>query len=221
VKEELQRIPLFPLDVVLFPGMTLPLHIYEPRYRDMTKACLDTNMPFGVILATDARHPDSTAPAQIGTLARILDYARLPDGRYNLLTKGAQRGEVVEFVDEAPYLQAKVRALQDIEESVDLRELASVATRALQAYLRIVFAQVGSEDFQLEIPDDPSELSYLIGMCLTCEDCEKQEILEMRSLSERLARGAEVLQSEAAALHSGGALEDTEPSPRVDRSHLN
>jgi Lon protease-like protein len=221
VNEELHRIPLFPLDVVLFPGMTLPLHIFEPRYQDMTKVCLDTNKPFGVMLASDARHADSSEPARIGTLARILDYARLPDGRYNLLTKGAQRFEVVEYVDGAPYLQAKVRTLDDIEESGDLRELANVATQALQAYLSIVFAQVGSEDFKVEIPDDPSELSYLIGMCLTCEDCEKQEILEMRSLSERLARGAEVLRSEAAALRSEDTLEDTEPSPRVDRSHLN
>ena len=219
--EELQRIPLFPLDVVLFPGMTLPLHIFEPHFREMTKMCLDCNTPFGVILAHDARQPDSPTPARIGTFARILDYARLPDGRYNLLTKGAGRFEVVEFVDDAPYLEATVRPLHDIEEPGDLRELASAATEALQAYLRIVFAQVGSEDFQIEIPDDPSELSYLIGMCLTCEDCEKQEILEMRSLSQRLARGAEVLQSEAAALRSEGALEDTEPSPRIDRTHLN
>lgn len=219
--EELQRIPLFPLDVVLFPGMTLPLHIFEPRYREMTKRCLDSNMPFGVILAHDARLQGEPAPAHVGTFAHIVDYARLPDGRYNLLTRGADRFEIVEFTDDAPYPQGKVRPLRDVDEPGDLRALARTATQALQAYLRIVFAQVGSEDFQIEIPDDPGELSYLIGMCLTCEDCEKQEILEMRSLSERLARGAEVLHTEAAALRSEDALEDTEPSPRIDRSHLN
>ena len=219
--EELQRIPLFPLDVVLFPGMTLPLHIFEPHYREMTKMCLDCNTPFGVILAHDARYAETPTPARVGTFARILDYARLPDGRYNLLTKGGERFEVVEYVSGGLYQQALVRALHDVEEPGDLHELASVATQALQAYLHIVFAQVGSEDFQLEIPDDPSELSYLIGMCLTCEDCEKQEILEMRSLSERLARGAEVLKSEADAIRSEGELEDTEPSPRIDRSHWN
>jgi Lon protease-like protein len=219
--KELQRIPLFPLDVVLFPGMTLPLHIYEPRYRDMTKMCLDSDTPFGVILAHDPRLGAEPAPAHVGTLARIVDYARLPDGRYNLLTRGSERFEVVEYVDGASYTQAKVRALRDIEEWGDFRALASAATEALQAYLRIVFAQVGSEDFQIEIPDDPNELSYLIGMCLTCEDCDKQEILEMRSLSQRLARGAEALQSEATALRADGALEDTEPTPRIDRSHLN
>jgi len=221
VDEELQRIPLFPLDVVLFPGMTLPLHIFEPHFREMTKMCLDCNTPFGVILAHDARYAETPTPARVGTFARILDYARLPDGRYNLLTKGGERFEVVDYVSGGSYQQALVRALRDVEEPGDLRELASVATKALQAYLRIVFTQVGSEDFQLEIPDDPSELSYLIGMCLTCEDCEKQEILEMRSLSQRLARGAEVLKSEADAIRSEGELEDTEPSPRIDRSHWN
>jgi Lon protease-like protein len=220
VDEELQRIPLFPLDVVLFPGMTLPLHIFEPCYRDMTKMCLDSNLPFGVILAHDARQ-HAQAAAHVGTFARIIDYARLPDGRYNLLTKGGERFEIVEFAGGASYLQGKVRPLRDVAEPGDLRPLASAATQALQAYLRIVFAQVGSEDFQIEIPDDPGELSYLIGMCLTCEDCEKQEILEMRSLSERLARGAEVLRTESAALRAEEALEDTEPSPRIDRSHLN
>jgi Lon protease-like protein len=219
--EELQRIPLFPLDVVLFPGMTLPLHIFEPRYREMTKMCLDSDLPFGVILAHDARLPGEAAPANVGTFAHIVDYARLPDGRYNLLTKGADRFEIVEFVGGGPYLQGKVRALRDLEEPGDLGALASAATEALQVYLRIVFAQVGSEDFQIEIPDDPGELSYLIGMCLTCEDCEKQDILEMRSLSQRLARGAEVLHTEAAALQSEARLEDTQPTPRIDRSHLN
>ncbi len=219
--EEFQRIPLFPLDVVLFPGMTLPLHIFEPRYREMTKMCLDSDMPFGVILAHDARQEGESTPARVGTFARIVDYARLPDGRYNLLTKGADRFEIVEFVGGASYLQGKVRPLRDVNESQDVRALAHSATDALKEYLRIVFAQVGSEDFRIEIPDDPSELSYLIGMCLTCEDCEKQEILEMQSLSERLLRGAEVLHSEAAALEAEGALEDTEPSPRIDRSHLN
>jgi Lon protease-like protein len=219
--EELQRIPLFPLDVVLFPGMTLPLHIFDPRYREMTKMCLDSDMPFGVILAHDARQQGEPTPARVGTFARIVDYARLPDGRYNLLTKGADRFEIAEFVGGAPYLQGKVRLLRDLNEPQDVRALAHSATDALKEYLRIVFAQVGSEDFRIEIPDDPSELSYLIGMCLTCEDCEKQEILEMRSLSERLSRGAEVLHSEAAALESEGALEDTEPAPRIDRSHLN
>jgi Lon protease-like protein len=221
VDEELQRIPLFPLDVVLFPGMTLPLHIFEPHYREMTKMCLDCNTPFGVILAHDARYAETPTPARVGTFASILDYARLPDGRYNLLTKGGERFEVVEYVNGPSYQQAIVRALRDVEEPGDLRALTSSATQALQDYLRIVFTQVGSEDFQLEIPEDPSELSYLIGMCLTCEDCEKQEILEMRSLSQRLARGAEVLKSEADAIRSEGELEDTEPSPRIDRSHWN
>jgi Lon protease-like protein len=221
VEKELLRIPLFPLDVVLFPGMTLPLHIFEPCYREMTKVCLDSNMPFGVVLA---HHEDATghqAPARVGTFACIIDYVRLPDGRYNLLTKGADRFEVVELVGGASYLQADVRTLRDVEEPDDVRGLARAATRALEEYLRIVFAQVGSEDFHLEIPQDPGELSYLIGMCLTCEDCEKQEILEMRSLAKRLARGAEVLQSEAAAIRLDSALEGADSSPRTDRTHLN
>ena len=219
--EELQRIPLFPLDVVLFPGMTLPLHVFEPRYREMTKVCLDSDTPFGIVLAQRQDEQGEVAPAHVGTLAHIVDYARLPDGRYNLLTKGADRFEVVEYIGAGPYPQAKVRALRDMDEPGDLQALASAATHALDEYLRIVFAQVGSEDFHIEIPHDPGELSYLIGMCLTCEDCEKQEILEMRSIAQRLARGAEVLRTEAAALQSENTLEDTSPSPRIDRSHLN
>ena len=95
----LSRLPVFPLTVVLFPGTPLPLHIFEPQYREMMKMCLDCNTPFGVLLAHDARQPNSTTPARICTFAQILDYARLPDGRYNLLTKGAERFEVVEFLE--------------------------------------------------------------------------------------------------------------------------
>ena len=83
-------IPLFPLHVVLFPGMALPLHVFEPRYRRMTSDCLDSNLPIGIVLALPGSVQGHEIPAPVGTFARIVDYERLPDGRYNLLTVGTQ-----------------------------------------------------------------------------------------------------------------------------------
>lgn len=223
VGNELLEIPLFPLDVVLFPGMALPLHIFEARYREMTALCLDTNLPFGVVLAQTEDDLAREVPAHVGTMARIADYERLPDGRYNLLATGTERFEVVELRGDHPYLTALVRPLRDADEAQEserLRDLAEQARGALDAYLRQMLTLLGSEDCEIAIPTDPEELSYVIGMCLTCEDCEKQELLEAQTVAERLAKGAMFLRAETEALahqaeDEGATLRDT------DRSRLN
>ena len=109
--DQIIEIPLFPLNLVLFPGMVQPLHIFEPRYREMTKFCLDSNITFGITLAAPGSQLGVEQPALCGTLARIADYQRLPDGRYNLITVGVQRFEIVEVRRDKPYLSARARLL--------------------------------------------------------------------------------------------------------------
>jgi Lon protease-like protein len=237
VGNELREIPLFPLDVVLFPGMALPLHIFEPRYREMTARCLDSDVPFGVVLALPESEQGREVPAHVGTvgtMARISDYERLPDGRYNLLATGTERFEIIELRDGKPYLTGLVRPLSDLdtveaESSLEatapnghgsVAALAAQAQAALEAYLRQVLTLLGSGDCEITIPTDPIELSYVIGMCLTCEDCEKQELLEARTAAERLAKGTAFLRAEAEAL-THQIESETQPSARWDRSRLN
>ena len=89
--EDCFEVPIFPLDVVLFPGMALPLHIFEPRYRLMTADCLADRASFGVVLAPAEGEDECALIGRVGTLARISDCERLPEGRFNLLALGMRR----------------------------------------------------------------------------------------------------------------------------------
>lgn len=200
---EVFEVPLFPLNVVLFPGMALPLHIFEPRYRQMVADCLADQAPFGVVLALAQSEYEQEMPTKVGTLARIADYEQLPDGRYNLLALGTRRFEILEERHEHLYTTCRVRPVRDEDETGDdsrTSELVREARAALNDYLRVVLALVGSEQREIEIPENASDLSFVIGMCLTCEDCDKQELLEMRSVPRRLLAGTRKLRAEAASL---------------------
>jgi Lon protease-like protein len=219
--EELFEVPLFPLHVVLFPGMALPLHIFEPRYRAMIGDCLADRAPFGVVLVLPESEPQHEVPAKAGTLARIADYERLPDDRYNVLALGTSRFEVVEPRHSRQYMTGLVRPLRDAEdEPLDLNMLVTAARDALACYLRIVLSIVGSEQREIEIPGEAEDLSYLIGMCLTCEDCEKQRLLELTSVAARLRIGMAMLHSETDVLRRQADSGTLHPHGN-DRAQLN
>lgn len=224
------EIPLFPLNLVLFPGMVQPLHIFEPRYREMTKFCLDSNVTFGVTLATPSSEPGQEHAARFGTLARIADYQRLPDGRYNLIAVGAQRFEVVEAHHDKSYLSATARLLPEEIGMGDIASLTSEARSLLDDYLGLVLSVMEGGETSIPVPKDTLELSYFIAVCLPCDDQVKQTLLESPNAVERLTRERELLREEIAAisaqlLHGGAddcADDDCgdEPSPS-DRNRLN
>jgi Lon protease-like protein len=221
VADEPFWVPLFPLSTVLFPSMALPLHVFEPRYREMVNACLDDNSPFGVVLARPESLYGLEVPYTIGTLARIVDYERLPDGRYNLLACGGQRFRIVRESRDRNYMRGLVCHLSDVDESPDmLAAMAREAREAFVTYLGVVLTLVGSEAREIAIPQEPAELSHTIAMCLTSEDSEKQKLLEMTSASERLQAEIALLRAETQILST---QTDAALLPRTDinRSMLN
>ncbi len=196
-------VPLFPLDTVLFPGMALPLHVFEPRYRQMVATCLDDHAPFGVVLARPESLFGLEVPHAVGTLARIEDYERLPDGRYNLLARGMRRFRILRESRDRAYMRGLICPLCDRDDSPDvLAALASEAREAFIGYLSAVLTLVGSEERDIAIPQDPTELSHAIGTCLTSEECDKQKLLEMSSASERLQAEIALLRDETQTLMS-------------------
>ena len=103
-----ERIPLFPLNVVLFPGEQLPLHIFEPRYRRMVRECLDAKAPFGMLLAL----PNGVV--RVGCTAEILEVVkRYEDGRMDIVTVGRCPFRVVDLLTEDPLLEGHVDYLED------------------------------------------------------------------------------------------------------------
>ena len=135
---EPRLIPLFPLNVVLFPGMVLPLRIFEPRYRLMIRRCLAADRQFGVVLIADGEEAGSPAtPRGVGTLAEISGHEIMPDGQIMVVTVGVRRFRLLERVEGEPYQQGRVELIDEGDPAapVDAR-LVSESTEALETYLK-------------------------------------------------------------------------------------
>jgi uncharacterized protein len=154
------KIPLFPLHTVLCPGIVVPLHIFEERYREMTRRCLDTGEPFGVVLIREGRAVGSRSVstlAGVGAFAEIRRAGRYPDGRYDLLAAGTGRF-TIESVDagSAAYLVADVTPLDDeVGDEPRAERLAATAIGRFVRYLELMRARDGETadvlDIQVEI----------------------------------------------------------------------
>jgi Lon protease-like protein len=191
------EIPLFPLNVVLFPGMVLPLHIFEPRYRQMITDCSQEDKPFGVVLTQPTSIPMQEAPYTIGTMAEIRDLDRLEDGRFTLMALGTQRFRILSQHRKKPYLSGFVEAYEDTEEPVE--EVASHAKQAyalFRNYLELLLEATDQQELQAALPELPEDLSYFIAYFLDIADEQKQQFLEMTSTQLRLQEEITILRRE-------------------------
>ena len=181
-----EELRLFPLNVVLFPGMALPLRIFEERYKLMIGECLETDLPFGVVLIREGREAGGPAKArQVGTAARITQVERLEEGRMNLATVGERRFRIVDTVQESPYLKGMVEYLPEelgeIEEGVleKARELFGECLRGMAGLQ-------GGWMRRADVPDEPGALSYSIAQYLELPSIARQRLLELPLTAERL-----------------------------------
>ena len=149
------ELPLFPLHTVLCPGIALPLHIFEERYRDLVGHCIETSSPFGVVLIREGQEVAgrSLSFSSIGTLAEIRRAGRYPDGRYDLLVVGAGRFAVEEVsVGERPYLVAQATLLDDeVGDADTARRLANLAARRFVGYLELLQARDGETAEEIDV----------------------------------------------------------------------
>ena len=150
------EIPLFPLHTVLCPGIVMPLHIFEDRYRALTRHCLDTGAPFGVVLIREGRETGAgqvLALAGVGALVEIREAGRYPDGRYDLLAAATGRF-TIDAVDPGrePYLVADVTPLEDeVGDEARAERLAASAIRRFVRYLELMRAREGETSEVLDI----------------------------------------------------------------------
>ena len=200
-------LPLFPLHVVLYPEMPLPLHIFEPRYREMVRRCREEHSPFGVVLIRDGEETGAAAvPHSVGTAARITHYEGLPDGRMNIIVTGESRFRVLEVQHRHAYLTARAEPLPEEDADPARLEPAFGAVSGLfRSYLRTVSAVAGRPLSALQLPQDPEFLSYAIAMFLQIPLSEKQRLLEMTATEARLRREIELLRQEIEAQKTLGA----------------
>lgn len=173
-----ERIALFPLNVVLFPGAPLPLHIFEPRYRQMVKDCLEEKTEFGMLLAM----PDGVA--RVGCTAEIVEVSkRYPDGRMDILTMGRAPFRVVELFQENPLLEGRVDYLEDRETHTN-PQVRNDLVQLYEACHTLVF-----DDYPKNLETAaPEELSFVVASTLPMDLLCKQQILESRSETDRQER---------------------------------
>jgi Lon protease-like protein len=192
------ELPIFPLALVLFPGVPLPLHIFEPRYRQMLNDVRAGNSLFGVSYFDASTSEKDVPPAgQVGCVAEITETQPMPDGRANILTVGIIRYRIEEYVErDDPYLLARVSYFEDDEE--DRNVLSESARDVAETFTRIARAVRTINDERANLPDisdtDPQRLSFLVAAAMEVDTDVKQDLLELRSTAERLQRLREMLE---------------------------
>lgn len=186
------ELPVFPLPVVLFPGVPLPLHIFEPRYRQMLSDVTDGDKLFGVSYFDPTTATNEVPPAgHVGCVAEVTETQAFPDGRSNVLTLGVVRYRIESYIERGePYLVAKLSYFEDDEE--DESALVGLTKEVAEAFTRIAQAVRTINDERTNLPDisgtEPQRLSFLVAAAMEIEADVKQELLELRSTFERLER---------------------------------
>jgi Lon protease-like protein len=204
-------IPVFPLNAVLLPGMAMPLHIFEPRYRQLLVDVQSGSGPatFGIVAlhkgtilgwpGTGHAEPEFV---DVGTLAEILDVTSYADGASDLLTVGSRRFRIRELVTEGtPYLRASVEWLDELDG--DLHPAHAAATRRLCIEYFTLLAQLTGRDVaDEELPRDANLLSYHVASHLPLTLPDRQELLVQPSAADRLRRAIPLLRREIRLLQS-------------------
>jgi Lon protease-like protein len=183
------EIPLFPLpNLVLFPRVAVPLHIFEDRYKLMVNRCIDQADVFGLVLLQEGAEEESEETIlRVGVTARVVQVERFDDGRMNILCAGEARFRIRNFTGREPYWTGIVEFLEDEAEDDDRLAPArdSVAGLYRQA-MELMSRLKDAEAPEVELPDSPLNLSYMVSYVLDLPAARKQELLEFSSTEARL-----------------------------------
>ena len=184
------ELPLFPLNTVLFPGATIPLHIFEERYKLMINGCVEEGRPFGVVLIRSGEEAGGPAePFGVGTTAYVSSVQHLEDGKMNLMCVGGARFRILATRTDEPYVVGEVEVLETVgEDDEDTRELAETAGALFAEYLRLYLAMSNQWARSVEMPAEPDRLADYIASRLAIDFWTKQDLLEELSAHDRLSK---------------------------------
>jgi Lon protease-like protein len=194
---------LFPLNTVLFPGMRMPLHIFEERYKIMIRECIEEDAPFGVLLIRSGAEVGSGAvPHDIGTTARILQVEYLDDGRMNIFTIGHQRFRTLAINTTEPYLRGEVALLEQAATGDVAFASVARARMVFDDYLTTYLALGSQWTRGVYVPDDPAEAADYIAARLDVPPATKQGWLEELRPAERLRHELDAINEALPDMHA-------------------
>ena len=205
-----ELLPLFPLSTVLFPGMRLPLHIFEERYRLLIAQLQEQPEPrqFGVVAIRKGREVGAdgiTALYDVGCVATVRQITPHADGRFDVATVGTERFRLLRVDDGLPYFRGEVEPLQD-EAAADKDDALAFAVNRVQAgfrsYLNALADRGGSVISVADLPDDAILLSYVVGAAMIIDLPERQSLLAAPTAHDRLRLERSLLVRETAMLRA-------------------
>jgi len=203
-----ETLPLFPLGTVLFPGLLLPLHIFEDRYRQLVRDLVAGPEPrrFGVIAIRQGRETGVDgiqALHEIGCTATLRQVNPLEDGRYDVVTVGTQRFRLAGLDDAKPYLQGQVDLLaEETGDEAAAAQAARVVRDAFRAYLGALAERGVTQVSAPGLPEDPVTLSYLVGASMIIDLGDRQALLAEPDALHRLAAERALLSRELTMLRA-------------------
>ena len=203
------RLRLFPLRIVLFPGMPVSLQVFEPRYLALVEECLETGEPFGIALIDEGPEVGGNAkPYLIGTTAEIEDVTPLGDGRIALSARGGRRFRIARLLDDdSPYLAADVE--YPVDEATEPSEaLLEQVSRNYEQLMRLRLTIQGAWAREVPVPESPGALADAIGAAgLDSAETERlQTLLETLDVRRRLERAADLLTVLLEVTHQRAAM---------------
>lgn len=181
----MNELPIFPLNVVVFPGMPMPLHIFEPRYKQMINECIREKRPFGIVLIQEGRAEGdgNVVPYLTGCTVQIAQVEQLGDGRMYIMTYGQERFRIRGLDREKrPYLLGQVEYLQTTDD-IDAPDEVETLRRLVIDYLALLDQSGEMQIDPLQIPSDAEALIYIAAAMLNVDNDKKQQLLESSRLS--------------------------------------
>lgn len=196
---DMSAMPMFPLGMVLLPTMVVPIHVFEPRYRKMTRDCLDGEREFGVVLierGSEVGGGDVRTDA--GTVARIIEAQEFPDGRWGLVVGGTRRFQVFRWLEDDPYPRAEIQDWPDNKPSDSEGDDVSAGLPPVVSVWRRVLAlqsELGSPrpPAGFNVSEDPSTAVWQLAALSSLGPMDRQKLLTADNTAQRLGLLAELL----------------------------
>ena len=192
-------LPMFPLGMVLLPTMVVPIHVFEPRYRQMTKDCLGGDRRFGVVLIERGSEVGGgDVRTDVGTAARIIEAQEFPDGRWGLVVGGTRRIQVHRWLEDDPYPRAEVQDWPDRElGQIEVGAISAKLPPVVSVWCRVMALQseLGAPGIpaDFEVSEDPSTAVWQLAALSPLGPMDRQQLLRADDSAQRLKLLAELL----------------------------